>query len=849
MMQERRSLLFLILIMTLACSFTTGMAILMLYFTALKEQQERLAEIVISQTRLIEAVSRFDKIHSEDYPDGSFAATISQIREAHASYKGLGTTGELCLAHLDGDRIVYLLEPRHSNSDKASPKDSTKELTEPMRLALAGQSGSTIGLDYRGKKVVAAFEPIPELGLGVVAKIDLKEIQGPFKKAALVVFAITLVVILIGAALFRWISQPIIIRLAEQNKKLKQSEQFLHSLLDAIPVPVFYKDRKGRYLGCNKRLLLFFDMTYEDLIGKTASEVFSSDNARLYHTTDLELMESGGRVEKYEVEVRAAGGEKRKVISQKAAFTDQRGDVAGLIGTIMDVTDIRRTEKEAWERERLLLEMGRIAKIGGWEHDLVAKRASWTDETYKIMELEANAPVPSPSTHLDFHPGKYRNAVQDATAKAIDTGVEFDIEVRCKTCSGRVFWARLIGQPEIVEKRCVRIRGVIQDITEQKNLEERLRQSQKLEAVGALAGGVAHDYNNMLSVIIGYTGLLLGQVDKEDPFHDDLKEIEYAALRSADITRQLLAFARKQPIAPKVLDLNATISGMLKMLGRLIGEDVELSFRPADTLWPVRLDPSQIDQLLINLCVNGRDAISSNGKITIETKNLDIDQDYCNFSPDLSPGQYLMLTVSDNGCGMDETMLKKAFDPFFTTKELHQGTGLGLATVYGIVTQNGGAVHIYSELNQGTTVKLYLPRHGNEPQDKYAKADDIIPLGHGERILLVEDETRILRLGSTILEELGYEVTVASSPEQALQLEFKQQIDLLITDVIMPGMNGQMLAEKLVARYPGMRVLYMSGYTANVIADQGILENGGSFMAKPFTKKELASFVHNSLCQ
>ncbi len=384
---------------------------------------------------------------------------------------------------------------------------------------------------------------------------------------------------------------------------------------------------------------------------------------------------------------------------------------------------------------------------------------------------------------------------------------------------------------------------------EKEKLQAELLQAQKMESVGRLAGGVAHNYNNMLNVITGFTELALERTPPEDPRRGDLEEVLHAARRSADITRQLLAFARRQTIQPVVLDLNAAVESMLKMLRRLIGESIDLTWHPGSALWPVFMDPSQVSQILANLCVNARDAIIDVGKITLETGNVVLDEAYCADHLGFVPGDFVLLAVSDNGRGMDRETLKNAFEPFFTTKKTGEGTGLGLATIYGIVKQNRGFINAYSELGRGSTFKIYLPRHGEAGVHAPPSEDSLVPAGRGETILVVEDEAAIGNLVRTLLEKIGYGVLCANTPHVALDIAANHEggIDLLITDVVMPEMNGRDLADRVRKLYPDIRVLYMSGYTANVIAHHGILERGVLFMQKPFTNRDLADRVREAL--
>ena len=401
-------------------------------------------------------------------------------------------------------------------------------------------------------------------------------------------------------------------------------------------------------------------------------------------------------------------------------------------------------------------------------------------------------------------------------------------------------------------------RGSDRDITERKQaeverakLQDQLVQAQKMESVGRLAGGVAHDFNNMLGVILGHAEIAMDQVDPAQPLHSDLEEICKAASRSADLTRQLLAFARKQPITPQVLDLNETVAGMLKMLQRLIGENINLNWHPSANLWPVNVDPSQIDQILANLCVNARGAIADVGKITIETGNGTFDEDYCSDHAGFVPGDFVRLAVSDNGCGMDQETLAQIFEPFFTTKGVGQGTGLGLATVYGAVKQNNGFINVYSERDQGTTFKIYLPRHqGKAEQPGKEELQEPARGGH-ETILVVEDEPALLDLSKLLLELQGYRVLAAGSANEAIRLaeEHSEGIHLLMTDVVMPEMNGLDLAKKLLSLHPHLQCLFTSGYTANVIAHHGILDEGVHFIQKPFSRKDLTAKIREALDQ
>ncbi|TGU71361.1 response regulator [Geomonas terrae] len=393
---------------------------------------------------------------------------------------------------------------------------------------------------------------------------------------------------------------------------------------------------------------------------------------------------------------------------------------------------------------------------------------------------------------------------------------------------------------------------VARDVTEQmrairerQHLESQLFQSQKMESVGRLAGGVAHDFNNMLVVILGNAELALSDVDPASSIRERLQEIVRAAERSADITRQLLAFARKQTIAPKVLDLNATLEPMLMMIRRLIGEDIDLAWKPARGLWRVKIDPGQLDQLLANLATNARDAIGGVGKVEIETGNASIDEEYCAEHPEFTSGEYVTLTVSDDGRGIAREKMSSIFEPFYTTKDVGKGTGLGLATVFGIVKQNGGFINVYSEPGEGATFRIYLPRAEDDaPETEHRVVDP----GRGtETVLIVEDEEANLHLLENYLRNLGYRVLAAATPGEALALAEGEPVELVVTDVVMPQMNGRDLANRLITSQPGLKFIFMSGYTADVIAHRGVLDEGVNFVQKPYALRELGAKIRSVL--
>jgi two-component system cell cycle sensor histidine kinase/response regulator CckA len=435
------------------------------------------------------------------------------------------------------------------------------------------------------------------------------------------------------------------------------------------------------------------------------------------------------------------------------------------------------------------------------------------------------------------------------TCKALQDGLAHEATRQKPTAHG-VRSYRVVSSPIFDESgEVTALIELVEDVTERLALELQFLQAQKMESVGRLAGGVAHDFNNMLGVILGHTEMALEQTGPGQLLHADLTEIRKAAERSADLTRQLLAFARKQTVAPRVLDLNEVVSGMLNMLERLIGEYVHLDWQPAADLWATKVDPSQVGQILTNLCVNARDAITGVGRVAIATRNRAPNPAYCSGHPGATPGEYVQLAVSDDGCGMDRETIGRLFEPFFTTKGVGEGTGLGLATVYGIVKQNSGFITVESKPGEGSTFAIHLPRYVAATEVLEREGGPAPPARGRETILLVEDEPAILKLTARMLESRGYTVVVAGGPGEAIRLarERPGEIHLLVTDVVMPEMNGRDLAKNLLSLYPRIKRLFMSGYTSDVIAHQGVLDEGVHFIQKPFTAPELAAQVRLAL--
>jgi PAS domain S-box-containing protein len=460
-------------------------------------------------------------------------------------------------------------------------------------------------------------------------------------------------------------------------------------------------------------------------------------------------------------------------------------------------------------------------------------------------------------TDYDFWPEPLADFFKEKDRRVMDTGQVLNNEERVPGQDGEdIVWDTIKAPVFYADGKLMGVMGIARDITarvqteaEKIKLREQLNQAQKLESVGRLAGGVAHDFNNMLSVIRGNADLAEGEAGLPSRVKEYILEITRAAERSADLTRQLLAFARKEEVSPRLIRLNNALDGMLKMLNRIIGEDIELEWLPGKGVWPVKMDPSQLDHILVNLCVNARDAIKTDGRIAIETRNIKIDEGFCDTHPGARPGEFVMLAVRDNGEGIPKSVLPNIFDPFFTTKGRGKGTGLGLSTVYGVTRQAGGFITVYSEPGLGSVFHIYLPRvqdtDNNRPENEKSDAS---PRGT-ETVLLVEDEVSILSMIANILEKQGYTVMSTESSVEAVELaaSFNGRIDLLLTDVIMPKLNGKDLSAIIRKDRPDLRVIFMSGYTADVIHKSDIERIDGRFIQKPFSNEDLLKTIREIL--
>ncbi|MDD2464583.1 MAG: PAS domain S-box protein [Desulfobulbus sp.] len=641
-------------------------------------------------------------------------------------------------------------------------------------------------------------------------------------------------------------------RMAEDA--LRRERQRLEFVIDGSRLGVWEWNIQTNELVLNE--------TWAELIGYTLDELLPYNYVtweRLLHPDDLERARDTlsscveGKTSHYacEIRMRHKDGHWVWILDRGRVFTrDAAGNPLSMFGTHTDITTIKRAEEEVQATSELLSQFIKNSPIYAYIKEVTpteSRTLKASDNFQDVIGIPAAEMLGK--TMAELFPPEFAAQITADDWQVVSQG---KILQREEVLEGRAYttikFPIQLGERSLLAGYTIDLTDRVRAEEEREKLRGQLIQAQKMESVGRLAGGVAHDFNNMLGVIIGHCELALRGVDDKHPLYAGLRNILKAAEHSADLTRQLLAFARKQIVTPQMLDINTTVTEMLEMLRRLIGEDIDLVWQPGSNLGQIYIDPSQLDQILVNLFVNARDAIGETGKVTIETDLVTIDARYCADHVEVEPGAYVLLAVSDDGCGIDAALVPLLFEPFFTTKEMGKGTGLGLATVYGIVKQNKGFINVYSEPNQGTTFKIYLPHHGTGPEPAIESASNQAATGN-EIVLVVEDEPMILEVVTTMLESLEYTVLGASDPTEAMRLarEHGSTIHLLVTDVVMPEMNGRLLANQLRALLPGLRCLFMSGYTANVIAHHGVLDEGVHFIEKPFTLHALAAKIREVL--
>lgn len=644
---------------------------------------------------------------------------------------------------------------------------------------------------------------------------------------------------------------------AARTADLVQSERLYRSTFDAAPVGIMHVGLDGRWLRVNQRLCDLLGYSSEELQDVAVQALVQSE----YVPGEAELFRqmAAGTVDRRAVDEKRYRRRDGSIVWARVNMSvhlDPEGRSEYFISMIEDITErraldaqVRQADEALRTSEQRMRFALQSAEVGIWDMDYATGILQWSE----ILEFQYGLqPGTFGGTFEAFvervHPDD-RQSVVEILGHAKSSGADFSTLNRSLRPDGGVRWLNGAGRIHLDEHgEPVRGVGISLDVTERRTLEAQFQQAQKMEAVGRLAGGVAHDFNNLLTVILGLCEVLLDDCDPDDSRQADIAEIQKAGERAAGLTRQLLAFSRKQIIAPTMLDLNTVVADMRALLGRLIGEDVKVVLALRPQLAPVLADRGQVEQIVMNLAVNARDAMPRGGTLTIETANVELDEHYAKTHLTVKPGSYVGLIMTDTGTGMTPEVQARLFEPFFTTKDPGKGTGLGMATVYGIVTRSGGSVGVYSEVGRGTSFKVYFPRAVATETAAVAPAK-MAPRRDGtQTVLVVEDEEALRELAKRLLQRQGYTVVAAADAAEALSIfAGNPAIDVILTDVVMPGASGPELTKQLIEQRPGLKVIYMSGYTEDAIVQHGVLKPGIAFLNKPFTSDTLVGAIRDVL--
>ena len=741
-----------------------------------------------------------------------------------------------------GETIVVFRAPNQAYRANRAERVSTADQRRTEVKAILGSSGPVAGLDEEGQRAIAYSRPIPDSDWILQTHVAEAEVQRQLTQPERIVAGLVTSLVLAGAFLIiLWWRQDA--NRFEMEERLRESETHFRTLADSGQALIW---TAGIDKKCN-----YFNAPWLAFTGRTLEQELGDGWAEGVHPDDLErcfaiYVSAFDRRERFSMDyrLRTGDGEYRWIQDDGTPRFDSHGQFVGYIGHCLDISERKRHEAE---RDRLMTAIEQASEVivlTDREGTIHYANPAFTAVTgYAVAEAVGRTPRILKSGEQD-----------DAFYRQMWTSITDG-----KTWKGNLVNRRKDGTLYTEEATITPVRdssgqitnfvAVKRDISEQMRMEAQLREAQKMESVGRLAGGVAHDFNNLLAVILSDASFVLDQMPEDSPLRGEVIEIQKAGERGAALTRQLLAFSRKQVLEPQILDLSQVTAGMEKMLRRLIGEDVDFALVLSPAIGLVKADPGQVEQVIMNLVVNAKDAMPDGGKLTVETSNVELREGDAALHPGANQGPYVRLAISDTGHGMDAATKERLFEPFFTTKGKGKGTGLGLSTVYGIIKQSGGHIMVSSEPNQGTTIEVYVPRHVGEPEPAETSRVTELPTTATETILLVEDEESVRRVTARMLRGAGYEVIVAANAREAtLACEnHASKIHLLVTDVVMPQVNGPQLAQQLVLQRPDLRVLFISGYPDGALGHHSTLGEGIAIIGKPFSAPDLIRKVRKTL--
>ncbi len=782
-----------------------------------------------------------------------------------ASWPFPSKSGESVLVRKDGDLVLFLNDLKYQKDTALSLTSPVSDPDLPAALAIRGETGKWEGRDYRDVEVLADLRPVPGTPWFLVSKLDTDEIGGEIRYRSTATMAFVLLFIFLTGFVFLLVyhrksrSEYRQRYLLEREKRAEQ--EMFRTTLYSIGDGVITTEPTGRVLHMNAVAEGMTGWTEAQAQGVRIEEVFKIINEETLEPVENpvdKVLREGRIVGLANHTLLVARDGSQRAIADSGAPIRLDNELRGVVLVFQDQTEQRLAQKEMLERAtELAWLINSMTNAFVVFESVFDEKGKLTDARFEYVNESF---WKSTGKTLEEVIGQELSDVWPAIGeewlyyfeKVVNSGEALVTDL-CHGPTRKVFHCRIYRPWESNERFCM----VFDDITEQRNIQEetrklelQLQQAMKMEAIGRLAGGIAHDFNNLLTGITGTLSLVQMDLPEGSPISDSLDEIGRAAHKAAELTAQLLAFSRKQHVEPRVVEMAALVRDLQTLLQRTLGEDIELTIRAGNPMPGVLVDPGQFEQILVNLAVNSRDAMPNGGKLTIETGLVDLDEEYCRTHPILLPGRHVMLAVSDTGEGIPADVKEHIFEPFYTTKPKGKGTGLGLSTAYGTVRQAGGSIEVYSEVDQGTTFKLYLPVVAEQPNTPPARSKSMDPIPSGsETILLVEDEQMVRDVGVKILRRLGYQVIEACDGLEAEKLfaEDPKRIDLLLTDVVMPGMNGKELATSLSALVPDLKVIFTSGYTENVIAHHGVIDTGLHFVPKPYSPMTLAQKVRQVL--
>ncbi len=793
--------------------------------------------------------------HNKEMPVGAFFIRIDPdvfLYPLIQSWPTTSPTAETLLVRREDSKVVFLNELRHRKGSPLSLTAPLSQLTLPAVQAALGKTGMFEGIDYRGVPVLTAIRQIPDTPWSIVAKIDINEVFAPVRKTAITISVLIAIMVLSSGLCIAllWRHQRAEHYKSQYNAEIRHSSllqryEYISRYANDI---ILQLDLQGNVMDANERALQAYGYALDELLGMNIRDLRQPDTLAVIEDDLRRVKEQNGFIFET-VHQRKDGTTFPVEVSSRVIEADHMKAYVSIVRNITERKEHERSLTESEERFRdlshqfnALLDaipdditlLSSSLKIiwanKAAEEKLIRKTTDYSQECCYALRHDRSTPCDNCPVPITFATGKPESKI-------------------VKTTNG--IWDMRTAPIFGADGRVASVINIARDITEQRRIEEQLLHSQKLEGIGQLAGGVAHDFNNILAAIIGYASLLQMQIGKDNPISRNIEHILSATDRAAVLTRSLLAFSRKQIMDPRPVDLNTLIQGIKKLLGRIIGEDIELKTELADSRLTVLADSGQIDQVLMNLATNARDAMPEGGLILIETDMVEINKNFIKTHGYGKAGHYARISFTDTGTGMDEMTKERIFEPFFTTKDVGKGTGLGLSMVFGIIKQHSGFINCYSEPGKGTTFRIYLPLIASTSEQVMpGDAETVMQLPRGtETILVAEDDKALRKLTSTVLNQFGYTVIEAQDGETALQkyLENKDSIKLLILDVVMPKKNGKETYDEIHSHSPDIRAIFVSGYTANLIHRKGILSEGVDFIMKPVSPIDLLKKVREVL--